>query len=117
MRAIGLKKIAFGGKRREMIEVNISSLEGEEKEELPGFIEEKLPVESEREGDNITFRDKSERRVVKASEIKTYLKRFLHQKKLRNKYRILSEGGVLTFFKIVGGSEEEKEAKSGKKGK
>ncbi|MGI0080052.1 MAG: hypothetical protein ACRECH_10555 [Nitrososphaerales archaeon] len=90
--------------------VDISELEGEMKEDLPEFIESKLSVKSEREGDKISFEDKSERTHVSAPEIRTYLKRFMHTKEIRKKYRLLSAEGTLKFKKLGKDQvEEEKE--------
>ncbi len=93
------------------IEVNVSGLENEAKNDLGSFIEGKLSVKATRDGDIITLEDKSERTHVPKTEVKTYLKRFLHQKKLRKKYRVLSEEGALTFvkLKLEEGEEEQKE--------
>jgi hypothetical protein len=92
-----------------MPSVDISQLEADSKDGLVGFIESKLPVKSSRDGDVVTFEDKSEKTHVSAPEIRTYLKRFLHSSELKKKYRLLSEEGVLTFVKSKAKEEEEEE--------
>ena len=99
-----------------MVEVNIAELEGEEKNGLGSFIESKLPVKIERNGDTLSFEDKSERTHVSGPEIKTYLKRYIHKHDLKKEYRLLSEDGSLKFVKrpkheIEENKEEEEETK------
>lgn len=92
-----------------MVTVNVSTLENEMKQELPDFIESKLSVKSEKDGDTITFEDKNERTHVRAPEIKTYLKRFMHEKEIRKKYRLLSEEGTFNFVKVRLDQDKEEE--------
>ena len=89
--------------------VDISALEGDVKEDLPGFIESKLAVKSEKDGDKISFEDKNERTHVSSPEIRTYLKRFMHTKEIRKKYRLLSDEGTLKFVKLREDQVEEEE--------
>ncbi|MDH2900259.1 MAG: hypothetical protein PXY39_04750 [archaeon] len=83
-----------------MLSVDISDLDQEIREAFPEFVESKLPVKFEQEGSVITFEDKNSRTHVSAPEIKTYLKRFLHAKDLRKKYRLLSSEGTIKFVKL-----------------
>ncbi len=92
-----------------MVDVDISNLDGDLKEELSGFIESKLAVKSERDGDKISFEDKSERTHVRAPEVRTILKRFIHTKGIRKKYRLLSEEGSLKFVKLHEEKEKDEE--------
>lgn len=92
-----------------MLTVDISGLEADLKDGLASFIESKLKVKSEREGDSVTFEDKTEKTHVKSTEIRTYLKRYLHAKDLRKKYRLLSEDGELKFVKVKIEEESEEE--------
>ncbi len=92
-----------------MVTVDTSDLEGSVKDGLVEFIESKLPVKSEKEGEVVTFEDKSPRTHVTSPEIRTYLKRYIHSKELRKQYRILSESGSLKFVKQKVEEEEEEE--------
>ena len=94
-----------------MVSIDVSSLDSDLKDDVVTFIESKLPVKSDKEGDVITFDDKSSRSHVTSPEIRTYLKRFLHAKDLKKQFRLLSEGGSLTFVKqkLEKEDEEEKE--------
>ncbi len=97
-----------------MIDVDISGLENDAKDVIVSFIESKLPVKGERDGDKLSFEDRSDRNHVTNPEIRTYLKRFLHKNKLRQSYRLLSESGTLSFVKRKE-EEVEKEEKESKK--
>ena len=83
-----------------MLSVDISDLDQEIREGFPEFVESKLQVKFEQEGSVITFEDKNSRTHVSAPEIKTYLKRFLHAKDLRKRYRLLSSKGTIKFVKL-----------------
>ena len=84
---------------KKMVTVDIEDMETDAKNGLVEFIESKLPLKSEKNGDIITFEDKSPRSHVSSPEVRTYLKRYIHSKDLRKKYRVLSEGGSLKFVK------------------
>lgn len=90
-----------------MVSVDLTGLESEVKEGLVEFIEAKLPVKSEKDGEIVTFEDKSPRTHVRSPQVRTYLKRYLHQKELRKQYRVLSEDGSLKFVKQQVEEEEE----------
>lgn len=90
-----------------MVNVDLTGLESDVKEGLVEFIESKLPVKSEKEGETVTFEDKSPRTHVRSPQVRTYLKRYLHQKELRKQYRVLSEEGSLKFVKQKVEEEEE----------
>jgi hypothetical protein len=101
-----------------MLSVDVADLDEDIRDGLPEFVESKLQVKSEREGTVISFDDKNERTHVSAPEIKTYLKRFLHSKELRKKYRLLSDNGTIKFVKLRPDQmEEEPEEEEKKKGK
>ena len=104
-----------------MVEVNVADLNGEDKDALGSFIESKLPVKLDRKGDTISFDDKSERTHVRAPEVRTYLKRFMHEHDLKKEFRLLSEDGALKFVKRpkheIEANKEEEEAESGNKSK
>ena len=90
-----------------MITVDLADLETDAKEGVVSFIESKLPLKSEKDGDLVTFEDKSSRTHVSSPEVRTYMKRYIHSKDLRKQYRILSEEGSLKFVKQKIESEEE----------
>ena len=92
-----------------MVKVDLTGLEGDVKDGLVLFVESKLPVKSESQGDIITFEDKSDRTHVSAPEVKTYLKRYIHSKDLRKQFRILSEDGKFIFVKQKIDEEEKEE--------
>ncbi len=102
--------------RRQMLSVDISDLDKDVRDGLSEFIESKLQVKSEQEGEVVTFEDKNSRTHVSTPEIKTYLKRFLHAKELRKKYRLLSIDSTMKFVKLRPDQmEEEAEEEKGKK--
>ena len=92
-----------------MVKVNLEDMETEAKDGLVEFVESKLPLKSEKNGDIITFEDKSPRSHVSSPEVRTYLKRYIHSKDLRKKYRVLSEDGSLKFVKQKIEEEQEDE--------
>jgi hypothetical protein len=98
-----------------MVNIDVSALDSDLKNDVVTFIESKLPVKSEKDGDVISFEDKSSRSHVTSPEVRTYMKRFLHSKDLRKKFRILSEDGSLTFVKQKLEKEEEEEEEEKKK--
>ena len=83
-----------------MLSVDVSDLDADVREGFPAFIESKLMVKSEEEGNVVTFDDKSEKTHVSSPEIRTYLRRFMHSKGLRKKYRLLAHEGSLKFVKL-----------------
>jgi hypothetical protein len=92
-----------------MLSVDVSALDEEFKEGLPSFIESKLMVKTEQEGQIVTFDDKTDRTHVSSPEIKTYLKRYMQNKGIRKKYRLLSQEGTLKFVKLRPDQMEEEE--------
>jgi hypothetical protein len=92
-----------------MVSINVSALDSELKDDVVTFIESKLPVKSDKDGDVVTFEDKSPRSHVSSPEVRTYMKRFLHSKDLKKQFRVLSEDGSLTFVKQHLEKEEEEE--------
>jgi len=92
-----------------MVSINVSALDSDLKDDVVIFLEAKLPVKSDKDGDVISFEDKSARSHVTSPEIRTYMKRFLHAKELKKQFRILSEDGSLTFVKQHIDKEDEEE--------
>jgi uncharacterized pyridoxamine 5'-phosphate oxidase family protein len=84
---------------KNLVTIDLTDLETEVKDEVVTFIESKLPLKSEKNGDLITFEDKSPRSHVTSPEVRTCMKRYIHSKNMRKQYRILSEGGSLKFVK------------------
>jgi hypothetical protein len=98
-----------------MLSLDVSELDEDVRDQLPQFIESKLQVRSEQEGSMITFDDKNNRTHVSSPEIRTYLKRFIHSKDLRKKYRLLSVDGTLKFVKLRPDQMVEEPEEEGKK--
>jgi hypothetical protein len=98
-----------------MLSVDVSDLDEDIRDGLPEFVKSKLQVKSEQEGAIITFDDKNSRTHVSAPEIRTYLKRFMHSKELRKKYRLLSSSGGLKFVKLRPDQMEEEPREKRKK--
>jgi len=69
-----------------MVRVDCSPI-GTDVDELSQFLEEKLHLKLAVEGSNIVV-GSEEGEDVKTNIVKTYLKRFLHAKGLRHKYRL-----------------------------
>jgi hypothetical protein len=92
-----------------MFSVDVSDLEDELKGELPNFVESRLSVKADQEGNVVNFEDRNERTHVSKPEIKTLLKRFMHAKELRKKYRLLSSDGTMKFVKLRPDQMEEDE--------
>lgn len=82
-----------------MVSINVAALDSDLKDDVVTFIEGKLPLKSDKDGDVITFEDKSPRSHVTSPEVRTYMKRFLYAKDIRKQFRVLSEDGSLTFVK------------------
>jgi len=97
-----------------MVSIDVSALDSELKDDVVTFVESKLPLKSNKEGDIVTFENKSSRSHVSSPEVRTYLKRFLHSNDLKKRYRILSEEGSLVFVKRLK-QEEEEEGKEKRK--
>lgn len=92
-----------------MVKVDLTDLESEVKDGVVSFIESKLPLKSEKEGDLVTFEDKSSRSHVRSPQVRTLMKRYINSKNLRKQYRVLSEDGSLKFVKQKIEKEEEEE--------
>jgi hypothetical protein len=99
-----------------MVSIDVSALDSDQKDDVVNFLLGKLPLKSDKDGDVITFEDKSPRSHVSSPEIRTYMKRYLHSKELKKQFRILSEDGSLTFVKKHLEKDEEEEEEEGEKG-
>ncbi|MDG6905753.1 MAG: hypothetical protein JRN20_08220 [Nitrososphaerota archaeon] len=92
-----------------MVTIDVVDLEDDLKEGIAPFIEGRLPLKSEKNGNVITFEDKSPRSHVTAHEVRTLMKKYIHAKNVRKNYRVLSEKGSLKFVKQrIENDEEEK---------
>jgi hypothetical protein len=98
-----------------MVSINMAALDSDLKDDVVVFLLGKLPVTSDKDGDVISFEDKSPRTHVTSPEIRTYMKRYLHSKDMKKQFRVLSEDGSLTFVKKQAETEEEEEEKKAKK--
>jgi len=76
------------------LKIDLGGLKGKDNDLLI-FLKEKLGVEvSFSQADNSMLLDNSSRKKpLKASTVKTYVKRFLHKEGLRQKYRVFVEKG------------------------
>jgi hypothetical protein len=83
-----------------LVTVDVSDLDDDDKKSLPEFVESKLKVKSDVSGNEVSFEDSSERTHVTSPEIRAYLKRFMHTKGIRKRYRLLSMDGNLKFVKL-----------------
>jgi hypothetical protein len=93
-----------------MTTVDVTDLDDENKKDLPEFIESKLMVKADVSQNLVSFEDKNQRTHVTSPEIRVYVKRFLHKKRIRKRFRLLSSEGTLRIIKIREDqlSEEEK---------
>lgn len=90
------------------MEIQLGTLK-ESGEELATFLEPRVGAKPALSGDKITVDEGSVRSGVRPRHVKTYIKRFLHTKGLRKKYRVLVQGKQLTIQELEGAPEEEKE--------
>ena len=88
-----------------MVSINLGPLK-DRSSDLIAFLEEKVGVKPELEGDTITFKE-GEEEPPRGGLIKTYVKRFLHREGLRKRYRVLREKGVLNIIEVKVEEEEE----------
>src|SRR5437667_11632202 len=66
-------------------------------------------------GGELEMEDSAIRKGVKPRQVKTYVKRFLHQKGLRKTFRVLVNGSELTIQEREREEEEKKEEKEKEK--
>ena len=85
-------------------------------DELASYLEPKIGVKGDVSGGAIEIEDKALKQGIRSRHVKTYVKRFLSVKKVREDYRVLVEAGELRLVELEGEEEEEEEKKSkGKK--
>jgi hypothetical protein len=85
----------------------------ERAEELQTFLEPRVGVKPSVKSGELEMEDSAVRKGVKPRQVKTYVKRFLHQKGLRKTFRVLVSGSQLTIQELE--VEEEEEEKVEKK--
>jgi hypothetical protein len=86
-------------------------------DDLASFLEPRIGVKGEVSGGEIDIEDKSVKKGVRSRHVKTYVKRFLSMEKLRDKYRVLVEGGELRLVELETDEEVEEELKAEEKKK
>ena len=84
-------------------------------EELQSFLEPRVGVKPSVSGGELEMEESAIRKGVRPRQVKTYVKRFLHQKGLRKTFRVLVNGSQLTIQELEREEEEKKE--EGKKEK
>ena len=84
-------------------------------EELQSFLEPRVGVKPSVSGGELEMEESAIRKGVRPRHVKTYVKRFLHQKGLRKTFRVLVNGSQLTIQELEREEEEKKE--EGKKEK
>jgi len=82
-------------------------------DELATFLEPRVGAKPSLAGDSMEIEDESVREGVKPRHVKTYIKRFLYMKGVREKYRVFVAGKELTIQEIEVGEEKEEEKKKG----
>ena len=84
-------------------------------EELQSFLEPRVGVKPSVSGGELEMEESAIRKGVRPRQVKTYVKRFLHQKGLWKTCRVLVNGSQLTIQELEREEEEKKE--EGKKEK
>lgn len=87
-----------------MVKVNLGELK-DVKDDLAALLERKLGVKPVVEGGGVVIEDDD--KTVKVKDVKLHLKKFLHSKGLRRKFRILVEKGELNIVALEQEEEEE----------
>lgn len=77
-------------------------------EEIQTFLEPRVGTKPSLSGGELEMEDSAIRKGVRPRQVKTYLKRFLHQKGLRKTFRVLVSGSQLTIQELERKEEEEK---------
>lgn len=96
------------------LKINVGTLK-DQKEDLASFLEPRVGTKPSVSGDAIEVEDGSIRKGVRPRHVKTYIKRFMHMKGLRQKYRVFVAGSELTIQEIELSEKEEEEKKEAEK--
>jgi len=81
----------------------------EKGEEIQTFLEPRVGTKPVISGAELVMEDSEVRKGLKPRQVKTYLKRFLHQRGLRKTFRVLVTGSQLTIQELEREEEERKE--------
>ena len=89
----------------------------EKGEDLAEFLEPRIGVKGEVSGGELDIADNEIKKGIRSRHVKTYIKRFLSMEKVRDRYRVLVEGGELRLVELETDEEveEELEAEEAKK--
>jgi hypothetical protein len=78
-------------------------------EDLAEFLEPRIGVKGDVSGGELDIEDKSIKKGIRSRHVKTYIKRFLSIEKVRDRYRVLVEGGELRLVELETDKEIEEE--------
>ena len=92
------------------MKINVGTLK-DQKEDLASFLEPRVGAKPSVSGDSIEVEDQSIRPGVRPRHVKTYIKRFMHMKGVKKKYRVFVAGRELTIQEIELSEKEEEERK------
>lgn len=92
------------------MKINTGTLK-DQKEELASFLEPRVGTKPSASGDTLEVEDGSIRPGVRPRHVKTYIKRFIHMKGEKKKYRVFVTGSELTIQEIELSEKEEEEKK------
>ena len=92
------------------MKINVGTLK-DQKEDLASFLEPRVGTKPSVSGDAIEVEDGSIRQGVRPRHVKTYIKRFMHMKGVKQKYRVFVAGSELTIQEVELSEKEEEEKK------
>ena len=92
------------------MKINIGTLK-DQKEDLATFLEPRVGTKPSVSGEAIEVEESSIRPGVRPRHVKTYIKRFMHMKGVKKKYRVFVSGSELTIQEIELSEKEEEERK------
>jgi hypothetical protein len=80
-------------------------------DDLAAFLEPRIGVKGDVSGGELDIEDKSLKKGIRSRHVKTYIKRFLSIEEVRDRYRVLVEGGELRLVELETDEEVEEELK------
>jgi hypothetical protein len=80
-------------------------------DDLAAFLEPRIGVKGDVSGGELDIEDKSLKKGIRSRHVKTYIKRFLSIEDVRDRYRVLVEGGELRLVELETDEEVEEELK------
>jgi len=92
------------------LKINVGTLK-DQKEDLASFLEPRVGAKPSLSGDVIEVEDESIKQGVRPRHVKTYIKRFMHMKGVKQRYRVFVAGSELTIQEIEPSEKEEEEKK------